>query len=50
MALLALVKMLELMVAGARDKIMLGQDPTGAVEQSLHQDHMSFDNGGGMFG
>lgn len=51
MALLALVKMLELMVATARDKVMLGQDPNG---ESLHPDNVTrvtnFDNGGGMFG
>ena len=50
MSILALVKMLEMMVANARDRMMLGADVEGAVEQSLHQDHMNFDNSGGMFG
>ena len=39
------------MVATARDKVMLGQDPNG---ESLHPDNVTrvtnFDNGGGMFG
>tara|TARA_Y100001963_G_C6589864_1_gene357455 strand:+ start:356 stop:706 length:351 start_codon:yes stop_codon:yes gene_type:complete len=50
MAILALVKMLEMMVVQARDKIMLGSDPTQAMQDVMSKDNMSFDNTGGMFG
>ena len=50
MAILALVKMLEMMVVQARDKIMLGSDPTQAMQDVISKDTMSFDNTGGMFG
>jgi hypothetical protein len=42
--------MLEMMVVQARDKIMLGGDPTKAMQDVMSKDSMSFDNTGGMFG
>jgi len=50
MSILALVKMLEMMVVQARDKIMLGGDPTKVMQDVMSKDSMSFDNTGGMFG
>mgnify|MGYP003628221107 CR=1 FL=1 len=52
MSILALVKMLEMMVAATRDRIMAGGTPDAAamLEMSKNSDSISFDNTGGMFG